>query len=321
MPITRAPVQKLGWQPPRTRAVRHTIETMRAIARSRGGACLSPHYATAPTKLEWRCAEGHVWKAVGTTVKHRTWCPYCGHSVKLTIEEMQAIARTRGGWCVSAKYVDIATKLRWRCARGHEWEATPGSVKSGKWCRRCAGHEPLGIDEMRRIAARHGGRCLSTRYKSCKEALYWECAAGHRWHAPPDGMQYGKWCLRCAGKEPLTREELAEWASERGGALLSRKYVRALAPLRWRCARGHVFTTTAAKVRSGNWCRQCRSRSARREILQTYAASRGGACAAGPETKLFGPFTWYCARRHSWKMSLPDAYRRRWCPQCPGAPK
>ena len=45
----------------------------------------------------------------------------------LTIEEMHEIARSRGGTCLSETYV--SSKLRWRCAQGHEWEATPNNVK------------------------------------------------------------------------------------------------------------------------------------------------------------------------------------------------
>ena len=54
---------------------------------------------------------------------------------KGTIEEMQAIARQRGGLCLSNTYLNSKTKLKWQCAYGHIWEATPRDVKHrGKWC-------------------------------------------------------------------------------------------------------------------------------------------------------------------------------------------
>ena len=45
-------------------------------------------------------------------------------SAKLTIEQMQALAKKRGGVCLSKRYDGTHTKLRWRCAEGHEWEMT-----------------------------------------------------------------------------------------------------------------------------------------------------------------------------------------------------
>ena len=57
---------------------------------------------------------------------------------KLTIKHMQALAKQRGGQCLSDSYINTKTKLRWRCAKGHEWETTPASVKNaGSWCPVC----------------------------------------------------------------------------------------------------------------------------------------------------------------------------------------
>ena len=55
-----------------------------------------------------------------------------------TIRDMQETARSRGGRCLSTEYVDIKTKLRWKCAFGHEWEASARLLKAGHWCPECA---------------------------------------------------------------------------------------------------------------------------------------------------------------------------------------
>ena len=100
-----------------------TIEDMQSLAHSRGGQCLSKQYHGAYSKLLWRCAEGHEWEAQPNMVKNDgTWCPYCAGKVKHTIESMIVIAKNRGGECLSKHYVNAFAKLRWRCAKGHEWE-------------------------------------------------------------------------------------------------------------------------------------------------------------------------------------------------------
>ncbi|WP_449701810.1 zinc-ribbon domain-containing protein [Acidicapsa acidisoli] len=111
---------------------------MRQIARSRGGACLSREYTNSRTKLTWQCKDGHQWEASPLNIKLGKWCPACAGTQKGTIEEMRRIAKSRGGRCLSVKYINSRAKLAWQCKKGHQWEALPSSIKQGHWCSRCA---------------------------------------------------------------------------------------------------------------------------------------------------------------------------------------
>eukprot|EP01037_Dinobryon_pediforme_P003966 gene3965-4016_t len=52
---------------------------------------------------------------------------------------MRSVAQSRGGECLSDKYMGMQTKLRWRCAHGHEWSTTPATViNRGSWCPDCS---------------------------------------------------------------------------------------------------------------------------------------------------------------------------------------
>tara|TARA_B100001123_G_scaffold204876_1_gene232273 strand:+ start:102 stop:995 length:894 start_codon:yes stop_codon:yes gene_type:complete len=116
-----------------------TIEEMQQIAEERGGKCLSKEYINNRTNLEWECAKGHKFPARPDNVKHlNRWCDTCGGSKRLTIEEMQAIAKERGGKCLSKEYINNKTNLEWECAKGHKFPKTPTSVKNrGSWCNEC----------------------------------------------------------------------------------------------------------------------------------------------------------------------------------------
>ena len=137
------------WCPHCAHTVKLEIADLRKIARSRGGTLLSTIYVNGREPLSWRCRAGHVWQASASYVKPNgfhsgTWCPLCprrmkGRPARLSIEEMQEIAQQRGGKCLSSTYVNGSTKLKWRCAEGHEWEAKPMFVKAGTWCPACAG--------------------------------------------------------------------------------------------------------------------------------------------------------------------------------------
>ena len=60
---------------------------------------------------------------------------------ELDLEDMQGAAEFRGGSCLSGTMSkgDLFTRLSWKCAFGHTFEATPNIVlKGGHWCPECA---------------------------------------------------------------------------------------------------------------------------------------------------------------------------------------
>jgi hypothetical protein len=191
---------------------RRNLEEMQSIAVARGGKLLSKFYIDAITKLRWRCAEGHTWEAIPSSIKHGSWCRLCGwkrSAIKRahTIEHMRALAKARGGACLSRSYRNESSRLRWRCAKAHQWEAPASSVVAGRWCPTC-GREKLAalfaltIEDMQKTAAKRGGECLSGSYVNSQQKLLWRCAKGHEWEAVGNSILRGSWCPVCAGRRP-----------------------------------------------------------------------------------------------------------------------
>jgi len=179
---------------------RDTLEEMQDIATQRGGRCLSDAYVDSAHALLWECGQGHRWEAVPASVKHRSWCPVCAVKNRCrTLEDMQATARARGGKCLSTQYINGATPLTWRCAKGHTWEAVPGGVLWGTWCRQCY-HDSMRstIQAMQTMAQARGGDCLSTNYIDIQTKLQWRCSLGHSWWAMPHSITQGHWCPECS---------------------------------------------------------------------------------------------------------------------------
>jgi nucleoside-diphosphate-sugar epimerase len=54
-----------------------------------------------------------------------------------SLVDMQALANARGGECLSTEYIDIKSKLQWKCGVGHEFDGTPRLILSGHWCPEC----------------------------------------------------------------------------------------------------------------------------------------------------------------------------------------
>jgi hypothetical protein len=309
----------------RAQALRqHTIEEMQELARTRGGQCLSQEFVNSNLPLQWRCAMGHTWNASASDVLRGSWCRKCSFANRRhTLEEMQALAASRGGHCLSECYIDSQTKLLWQCVRGHIWRATPGTVIQGSWCRRCYEEDcrHQAFKDMQALAASHGGRCLSERYLGAHTKLLWQCARGHTWWAAPTSMvSHDAWCRECRNEDRgRSLKDMQALAASRGGRCLSARFINMHAKLLWQCAQGHTWqATSTAVLHKGTWCRQCSDERKAYTIgeMQELAASRGGHCLSGSYTDAHTKLLWECARGHTWPAIPDSVVRGTWCPQC-----
>ena len=207
-------VKKGSWCPTCSGKRKGTIEQMQELATERGGKCLSKEYINKDSKLKWQCEEGHIWKSVPYPVRSGSWCPYCYGNAKHTIQEMQKIAKKRGGKCLSKKYINKESKLKWQCAKRHTWFARPGTIVHQKsWCPVCArkkmGNKGISIhtiEEMHRIAKERKGKCLSKKYINVDALLKWQCARGHIWKARPYTiLKRSSWCRKCRDIDRRTK--------------------------------------------------------------------------------------------------------------------
>jgi DNA-binding transcriptional regulator YdaS (Cro superfamily) len=56
---------------------------------------------------------------------------------KYDIGYFRKLANDRGAQCLSDTFVNVRTKLRFRCMNGHEWDVEPRKVIEGRWCKQC----------------------------------------------------------------------------------------------------------------------------------------------------------------------------------------
>ena len=276
-----------GWCPDCFKANRgnnrrkYTLQDMQELAKKNGGECLSESFESITKHLRWRCSEGHEWEATASPMIHRAvWCKECRleqsrnpelvkekngkmvsfNSRRLTIEDAKELAKTKNGKCLSKKYVNAKDNLVWCCEEGHVFNAAYSNVKSGSWCRECAGLSPRTIEDARWLARKKNGLCLSGEYVNAHSKLLWKCEEGHVWEATYDNISSGKWCLACSGNAPKTIQEVRDFAIKRGGKCLSLDYVNAHEKLKWECANGHSFEMTYNNAQQGKWCKYCHLR-------------------------------------------------------------
>ena len=97
-----------------------TLEECKEFAKNKNGECLSDVYIGCKTNMKWKCHNGHEWEARFDDIKNsKSWCPKCQ---KLSLEDCKQFAKNKGGECLSDKYINNDTNMKWKCHNNHEWE-------------------------------------------------------------------------------------------------------------------------------------------------------------------------------------------------------
>jgi len=171
---------------------------------------------------------------------------------------------------------------------------------------------------MQAFAAERGGKCLSEAYINGNTPLHWQCAAGHRFTAIWRIVKIGRWCGDCRVIRPRkTIEHMHALAASRGGECLSGAYLGHHKPLRWRCAKGHEWSTMPSCLVAGGWCPDCAWGTLGIEFVRRLAWERGGKCLSTEYVNGRERLAWECREGHRWWASAGNVHNRgSWCPIC-----
>lgn len=242
-----------------------------------------------------------------------------------TAEKLDEIVAAKGGRRLRTSCTNTKSKVRLMCQQGHTWVVQARSILyEDSWCPECSQlQKNMGMDGVRELAEKYGGRCLAKNYVNNRQMLEWECGEGHVFKRPTYKVQAGQWCFTCQqanmdSAEPLTMGDLVEHARKCGvthiGTATTLREVT-----RWRCDQEHEFEVSGRAIRKRkNLCQECAGRSNRGlEDIQVLARNRGGRCLSGSYDNSCGVLKFECEKGHRWKtMARNVMYCGSWCPTC-----
>ncbi len=289
-------------------------------------------------KLDWQCSKGHTWSATANHMKAKNYCSQClSEETKQTyLEEIRKIAISKGGKCVSDKYLNNYTHLEFRCKNGHTFFANANNVKTGWWCAQCSGNAKIDIELLQELAIQKGGQLVSKEYANTDSPLIWKCGEGHTFSLAGRLVKNkDKWCPHCnAGKKlalakageqyAYNLDDMHKLAKSRGGLCLSNKYLGSHTKLKWECSEGHKWLATPAKIKFGTWCKICRyeqNAKARRlplsDIVKIVAEKEGKILSSEKSYQLNFPHVKLkCKEGHVWETDIKYIKYGSWCPDC-----
>jgi hypothetical protein len=329
---------KHRWCPFCAGHIKGDLKELERIANERGGKCLSKKYINNKTPLLWECGKKHIWKAVPFSIKRGSWCPTCAGKNK-TINEMRLYAKKRFGYCISDKYINAKTKLKWKCAKDHIWFATPQIIYNNSWCPICSRvkrsvHKIYDLTYANNLALKYNGKCVSVEVKNYRQLLEWECANKHIWFSKIQNIQKGNWCSICKYKiedqylnnnfsrmrEPTIKSfaDIINIIKTKNGKILEQNYKSLESKIKIECDKGHIWSTNFRNIMEGHWCHVCAGvvKLDFRDI-QKIAIDRGGLCLSTEYINIDSKLEWQCAKNHRW-FATPNQviHSLTWCPYC-----
>lgn len=247
----------------------------------------------------------------------------------LYMARLHVLAAKRRGAVLSKRYLGDVPKLKFRCAEGHVFAVSPGGIKQGHWCPRCA----IAVNAARKraeglalvIAAvrRKGGTMDPAEYVTSQVVMGFRCAEGHAWRTTPNAVVHKTWCPRCADvqraetRRASVGKRIAQHIKRLGGVLLPPGFVAYKSWMRARCREGHGFEITPESLESGLWCTVCREQ-AELDRLRAAAARWGGKLRSKSFVRTRDKLEWRCALGHDFSKSASAVLAGGWCNDCRG---
>ena len=193
------------------------LDRLHHAAKAEGITCLASTWENWQSSYPFECRYGHRFmRSASFVVQHRVSCSECRKAERLSA--LKQAAKTRGGECLETTWQGSSVRHRFRCARGHIWQAMPSKVSNeGSWCRRCAqqdhGQKLMrkdGLATLLEAAGRHGGTLLDSAYGGMHLYYRFSCANGHHWQAKGAEIIRGSWCRECAIADKHVRYRLPD---------------------------------------------------------------------------------------------------------------
>jgi hypothetical protein len=180
---------------------------------------------------------------------------------KKTIQDLQKIALSHKGECLSEIYVNIYTHYSFKCGKGHIWQSKGINIFNGHWCPLC-NHRKYTIQDIQEKAKLKGGECLSPTYKDITTKYRFRCHEGHEWEMAGTQLLAGYWCpqernrkVKSPFKELL--KELKEILAKKEGKCLSKSFRTTKDKYLFQCKEGHEWETPMGTILQGHWCPTC----------------------------------------------------------------
>ena len=238
------------------------------------------YYNSSNLKVWWKCNKcGCEWESAISDRVRGNGCPNCAR-----IELVNKKKKPNAGESLEEKFPEIASEWNyeknisspmnckihsnmivwWKCAKGHEWQASINNRTRGQQCPYCVGKKNLkGENDFKSLFPEIASEwnyerndCNPEEFRpASNKKVWWKCSKGHEWQATINGRTGGNNCPYCSGRMVITGmndfastfpELLKEWDYEKNKIDPTKVAYGSKTRVWWKCSKGHEWETTVS---------------------------------------------------------------------------
>ncbi len=279
-------------------------------------------------KLGWVCKNKHRWNAPPYSRAKGIGCPYCSGFLAIPGETdlkttHPKVAKLAFEWDPRTIKAGSNKKLKWKCKKGHIWEASVYSIALvGNGCSVCSGHKVLsGFNDLSTTHPHLVEEIVSgdptTVSSGSEKKFIWRCEVGHTFESMVIARvkSTGSGCPFCSGVKilqgfndlatlnPQLASEADHWDPK---TVMAGTHTKK----KWKCALGHKWLASVASRNSGSGCPQCSGRIVIEDLndLKTkfpeVAAEADGWNPSQVMSSSGKKMSWKCSLGHTWTAKV-----------------
>jgi len=240
-----------------TGKARKTPADYYALAEKRGFRWLGPQVRNVMTKTKWECKQGHQWETRYCDIQQGSGCVFCAKGGRKLPSDYYALAEKRGFRWLGPEVPNIATRTRWECKQGHQWEARYHSIEQGTSCPFCGKRRRKLPSDYHALAEKCGLCWLGPQVPNVMTRTRWECKQGHQWEIHYNSIHQGNGCPFCAKGGYNLPSDYHALAKERGLCWSGPQVSNINTRTKWECKQGHQWEASYRNIRRDSDCPLC----------------------------------------------------------------
>lgn len=205
-------------------------------------------YINTHTKIKHKCSNGHIYEQSPDSHLHGHGCPICYGNKKITHKQYYNICKLNGYDLPIEKYVNMQTKVKHKCKKGHIYEQRPDHHLNGHGCKLCATNKAH--DKQRKVLEDYIKECKLKGYDipiedyiNSDTKIKHKCnKCGNIYEQRPYNHLNGQGCPKCAkDRKRKSAIQYIEECKSKGYDLPIDSYVDNRTKIKHKCSKGHVY--------------------------------------------------------------------------------
>lgn len=296
------------------------------IANQRGGQCISKSYINTIEKLEWKCADGHIFKMRLAHVLKNSWCPKCNfyyhEEICRNLMEhcfKESFPKSKPYWLLNKRKNRMELDgYSEKLSIGFEYNGEQHFIKVNYLSKSLAKIKQHDFEKANKCREMGVKLFVFNYFDDFNDLISLLKQKATELQIDVNKLDLSEPDFKNFKKNQSYLNEFEGIAKKKKGKLLSKIYVNEDTKLEFQCKNGHIFESKPSNIRRNTWCKIC-SGKAKKSINDyiNHAKNKGGDCLSKEYSTNKQKLTWKCKKGHIWEAQAKSVlHGGRWCPKC-----